>query len=55
MKSINETFDKMLFQFATSLIFDKGLHRQKIFHSEINFIHNIIVLFKVVTDKHEIK
>ena len=51
MKSINETVDKMLFPFATSLIFDKGLNREKIFHTEFNFIHNKIVLFKVVSDK----
>ena len=47
MKSINETVDKMLIPFATSLISDKGLHREKIFHSEFNFIHNIIVYIKL--------
>ena len=51
MKRINETVDKMLFPFATSLISDKGLNREKIFHTEFNFIHNKIVLFKVVSDK----
>ena len=54
MKSINETVDKMFFQFVTSLKFDKGINREKIFHSQFNFIHNIIVLFKVVLDKHVI-
>ena len=54
MKIINETVDRMLFPFATSLISDKGLHREKIFHTEFNFIHKIILLFKVVADRHEI-
>ena len=53
MKSINETVDKILFPFANSLISEKGLHREKKIHSELNFIHNVIVLFKVVSDKHE--
>ena len=43
MKSINETVDNMLFPFAATLIYDKGLHREKIIHSEFNFIHNLIV------------
>ena len=42
MKSINETVDKMLFPFATSLISIKGLHREKIFQSELSFIENKI-------------
>ena len=53
MKSINETVDKMLSPFATSLKYDKGLHCEKIFHTEFRFFQNIIVLFKVVSDKHE--
>ena len=45
MKSINETVDEMLFRFATSLISDKGLNGEKIFHSEFNFIHNNMFYF----------
>ena len=54
MKSINETVDKILFPFATSLISDKGLHCEKIFHTEFKIIQKINVLFKVVSDKHDI-
>ena len=43
----------MLFPFAATLIYDKGLHCEKIFHTEFKFIQNIIVLFKTVSDKHE--
>ena len=51
MKIINETVDRMLFPFATSLISDKGLHREKIFHTEFKFFQKIIIFFKVVSDK----
>ena len=47
MKSINQTVDKKLFPFSTSLISNKGLYREKIFHSELNFIHNNMFYFKL--------
>ena len=51
MKSINETVEKMLFPFAAALKYDKGLHCEKIFHTEFKFFQKIIIFFKVVSDK----
>ena len=56
MKSINETVDKMLFPFATTLISDKKLHCEKLFQSEFSFIENKISnskLFQINMKKYE--
>ena len=56
MKSINETVDKMLFPFATTLISDKELHCENLFLSEFSFIENKInnsMLFHINMKNYE--
>ena len=50
MLIINDTFEKMLFPYGATLIYDKEFNREKIFHTEFKFNQKIIVLFKVVSD-----